>query len=308
MSVAAHTGQPAQVWLLRSAMFLIVGVFNALLAGPTTRQMLARRRVDADVQQMRAGLRAGEFMLFYQPLVAAGSGRIKGMETLLRWQRPGHGIVAPDAFLPAAEATNFIFELDDWVLREACQQLARWRADGVADSSILLGVNISARELDDPGLAQRCITILTESGVKAENVCLEITETALAENSNDLFGELAALRATGVKVALDDFGVGYSSLTRLQHLPIDIIKIDRCFVSGVATSPSDRVLVSSVIELAHQLGCTTVAEGIETPEQLRALQELGCDLIQGFLIGVPEPAAAAAGRLLAQLTAGVAGT
>ncbi len=111
---------------------------------------------------------------------------------------------------------------------------------------------------------------------------------------------LRCTRATGVKVALDDFGVGYSSLARLQHLPIDIIRIDRCFVSGVATSPSDRVLVSPVIELAHQMGCTTVAEGIEPPEQLRALRDLGCDHIQGFLIGVPAPATAAPGRLLAQ--------
>jgi EAL domain-containing protein (putative c-di-GMP-specific phosphodiesterase class I) len=158
---------------------------------------------------------------------------------------------------------------------------------------------MSARELDKPGFAGRCTAILSAAGVPANNICLEVTETALADNGHDIYGQLAALRRLGVQVSLDDFGVGYSSLARLQHLPIDVIKIDQCFVANVADSASDRALVSAVIELAHQLGCTAVAEGVETPAQRDVLRKLRCDYLQGYLIGYPAALEAAAQRLTA---------
>ena len=243
------------------------------------------------------GLAAGEMELHYQPVMDVTTDRLTGYEALIRWERPGHGRVAPDDFIPAAEESQLICELDRWVLHEATRQLAEWRlsvglADGQPEPTI--AVNISGRHLADRRVVQDVADALAASGLPPHLLVLEVTETVLVDDPS-AFQHLAALRALGAAVAIDDFGTGYTSIGQLRHMPVDTLKIDRSFIASV--EPGHGELVALMIRAAHTFGLTVVAEGVEEPAQMARLRAESCDLAQGYLLSRPLPAAAA-GALL----------
>lgn len=228
------------------------------------------------------GLAAGDLRLHYQPLVALGTGEVAGFEALVRWDRPGHGLVAPDDFIPLAEGSSLICDLGRWALREATRQLAIWTRQGLDPGR--MAVNISARHVADPAIVTDVEEALRASGVAAGRLELELTETTLmdVEASGP---HLARLRDLGVTVALDDFGTGYTSIGQLIDLPVDTLKIDRSFVG--ASDPRHRSLVRLMVQAAHAFGLGVVAEGVEDAATLEALRALGCDTVQGFLVARP---------------------
>ena len=231
-----------------------------------------------------------ELELHYQPVIDSGSGRFTGVEALVRWNRPGHGQLAPVAFIPIAELSNLIIELDSWVLRTATARAAEWqRRPGLEDFT--LAVNISGRHLLSGQLVENVRDALAGSPFPANRLVLEVTETVLITDLPTVAGHLETLRAAGVRIAIDDFGTGFTSLAALRALPVDVIKVDRSFVEHIDQAAT-RSLVDMVTQLGHQLGVTIIAEGIETLAQRATLHELGADQLQGFLISRPITAAA----------------
>jgi len=253
-------------------------------------------RLDLE-HDLRLALERDELVVHYQPLIELSGGRIVGFEALVRWQHPDRGLVPPLAFIPLAEETGLIVPLGRWVLRTACRAAAEWRSRAAADGRPpFISVNLSAREFAQSELCDEVAAILAETGLEPAALELEITESALMDQTERGIESLAALRTLGVRLVLDDFGTGYSSLSYLKHLPLDMIKIDRSFVAGVE-APSDRSIVEAVVSLAHGLGIGVVAEGIETEPQLEILRDLGCDLGQGYLFAPAAPADRAAALL-----------
>ncbi len=244
-------------------------------------------RVDME-QALRHAIDRGELRLHFQPAWSLPSGTMLGCEALLRWQRPEHGLVPPAAFVPLAEETGLIVPIGAWVIGEACMQVATWRRDVPELSSMRVSVNLAMRQLTDPGLVDVVRDALASSGLPADALWLEITETTAMEDVATTAAALAELRGLGVRLALDDFGTGYSSLSYLRELPVDIVKIDRSFVINLATDPGSRAIVTAIVHLARALGLDVMAEGVETLEQLEVLRELDCHIIQGFLLGGPE--------------------
>jgi diguanylate cyclase (GGDEF)-like protein/PAS domain S-box-containing protein len=244
-------------------------------------EMQARRTMEHD---LREALAAGEFELYYQPVVNLASNEITGLEALLRWHHPENGMVSPDAFMPLAEAIGFIVPLGQWVLRNACATAAKW------PDHITVSVNISPVQFRNPGLVQIVVGALAASGLPAERLELEITETSLLDDSETTLGVLFRLRELGVRIAMDDFGTGYSSLSYLQSFPFDKIKIDRSFIKDIADAVGSVNIVRAVAALAHGLGIATTAEGVETQEQLDTVKTEGCTEMQGFLFSKPLPA------------------
>jgi EAL domain-containing protein (putative c-di-GMP-specific phosphodiesterase class I) len=222
--------------------------------------------------------------------VDAADGNLRAVEALIRWTRPEHGKVFPDEFIPVAEASDLIIELDRWVLRTAARQATAWAASGELGTGTAMSVNVSGRHLLSERLHDHVREVLADTGLDPRRLVLEITETVLLTDIPTAAMQLDAVRALGVRVAVDDFGTGYTSLAALQGLPIDTIKVDRSFVSGIHEA-KQQSLVALVTQLGHQLGVTVVAEGVETEEQLSTLRSLGCDEIQGYFISrpVPEP-------------------
>ena len=202
----------------------------------------------------------------------------------------------PPSFIPIAEDSGFILTLGAWVLGEACRQLAEWSPQ--CGDDIKMSVNLSARQLADPGLVDYVASTLAATGLKPERLLLEITESVLMANVETSLEALAALKQLGVGITVDDFGTGYSSLSYLTQVPLDYLKIDRSFVADLAEGGKSAVLATTVINLAHNLGVRTVAEGVETEEQLRILRSMGCDLVQGFLLGRPAAPQALVGAWL----------
>lgn len=246
------------------------------------------RAVEASLgSDARAGATAGKLCVYYQPIVTF-DGRVNAVEALVRWDHPTRGLIPPLDFIPVAEETGLIIGLGTFVLEEAARQLARWRDAGRENLSV--SVNVSARQLDDSALPRVVERVIAETGIDPASLCLELTESALLRDSADAGRTLAKLDRLGVKLIIDDFGTGYSSLAYLQRFPIQAIKLDRSFVSGVPESPQDAAVVEAVINLAHALGIEAIAEGIETDEQREALAELGCEFAQGFLWSPPRPA------------------
>ncbi|HEY3240745.1 MAG TPA: bifunctional diguanylate cyclase/phosphodiesterase, partial [Acidimicrobiia bacterium] len=230
-----------------------------------------------------------EMRVFYQPLVEVASGRVVGLEGLVRWEHPERGLLAPASFVPIAEDAGLIEPIDGFVLRQAVADHVRWRALH-PQLPLSVAVNLSAHHLRHPGLAGRVREVLEEQGLEPSALCLELTESVLMEDLDRHAETLLDLRRLGVRLAIDDFGTGYSSLTRLRLFPVDVVKIDRSFVAGLGADARDTAIVRGVIELAHALDLVVVAEGIERPEQLEELHGLRCDLAQGYLFAPPEPA------------------
>ncbi len=223
----------------------------------------------------------------YQPIVSLQTGRITGVEALVRWDHPLRGRLKPDAFIPLAEDTGLIVPLGKWVLREACQQLRSWQLALPPTSSLTMSVNLSVRQLAHENIISDVREAIHDASIDPSTLTLEITETTLMHDTEVTRHRLAQLRELGVSLAVDDFGTGYSSLQYVQRFPIDIIKIDRSFVTGLGTNPGDGAVVQSMIELSQRLGVHTVAEGIDRPEQVTLLQSLGADLGQGYLFSEP---------------------
>jgi diguanylate cyclase (GGDEF)-like protein/PAS domain S-box-containing protein len=251
-----------------------------------------RRRTEERVMaigRVQEALDRAEFVLFYQPIVNMKHGRVLGLEALLRWDHPEQGLVAPLQFLPLIERTGLSARIGDWVLGQALEHLAQWRRCGL---DISVNVNISARHLQEPDFVQRLSELLARHEEPlADALKLEIVESAAHADLEASSALLARCRALGVRSALDDFGTGYSTLTHLQRLPVDTLKIDRSFVNHMLDDAQDRALVEGVIGLARTFGCAVVAEGVESPAQARMLLDLGCELGQGTGIGSPMPAA-----------------
>ncbi len=240
------------------------------------------------IGDMRRALAAGEFTLAYQPKLALGSGRIVAVEALLRWQHPERGSIAPARFIPFAEQTGFIREITPWVLESAVRQAAAWHAAGL---DIAVSANLSTLDLLDPHLGRRVRDLLEAHAVPARRLCLEITESALMDDPALAQAHLDELAGLGIKLSIDDYGVGQASLAYLKSLPVDELKLDRSFITAITESPRNAAIVESTIMLSHALGLTVVAEGVETPAELRWLREHGCDIAQGYGIGRPMTAA-----------------
>ncbi|MFC3228917.1 putative bifunctional diguanylate cyclase/phosphodiesterase [Marinibaculum pumilum] len=264
------------------------------------------------MQDLRRALRsdgdAGDGLwLAYQPQLDLASGRIRGVEALLRWRHPVLGAVPPGDFLPQAEATRLIHDIFHWTLAQGLAQLARWRSGEDREAGgLVLALNLSARNLADPGLAEDVLAALAAAGLPPQALTLEVTETALFVNEAGT-GQLATLRAAGLGISIDDFGTGYSSLGYLQRLPATELKIDRCFTAEIERSPANRRLVSLAVNVAQGFGMATVAEGVESAAALETLRALGCDLAQGFHLCRPLAAGdPALERLLAGDAAGPA--
>jgi diguanylate cyclase (GGDEF)-like protein/PAS domain S-box-containing protein len=238
--------------------------------------------------RLRKAVELEQFALHYQPKFCAHTGRITGVEALIRWNDPGIGMVPPLQFIHILEETGMIFEVGRWALRQALSDQQRWQGGRLGAPRV--AVNVSAQQLRDPRFVQDVQEALASQQGLAPTLELEITESLLMEHIERNIERLQVLRAMGVSIAIDDFGTGYSSLNYLARLPMDILKIDRSFVVGMIQSPESRTIVSTIISLAHSLGLKVVAEGVETGEQLALLNSLGCDEIQGFLLGRPMPA------------------
>ena len=248
-----------------------------------------RARLELEASLRRA-LEHGELELYYQPLVGAATGETAGAEALVRWNSP-EGLIPPVKFIPLAEETGLIVPLGAWVLEEACRQGQAWTATHPELPPLKISVNLSAHQLSRRTIVSEVDEVLRRTGFPAENLCLEITETVVMRDVEAASATLAQLKELGVQVAIDDFGTGYSSLSYLKRFPLDIVKVDRSFTSGLGVNPVDTEIVAAVIRLAAARGITVVAEGVETVDQRFALDQLGCPLIQGFLIAEPLRAA-----------------
>ncbi|OSQ41030.1 histidine kinase [Thalassospira mesophila] len=238
---------------------------------------------------LRDAIKREQFEVYYQPKVHLSTGRLSGLEALLRWNRPGRGFVSPMQFIPIAEETGLIGKIGEWVLRRVCQQIIEWDAQGVAP--VVVAVNLSTRQLIEGRITETISGILQETGVAASRLVLEITETVMMQGMNRAVAILTEIRRLGIQIAIDDFGTGYSSLTYLKRLPINSIKIDRSFIRDITTDPDDAAITNTIILMGRNLGLRVIAEGVETTEQLEFLRAHDCDEIQGFLISEPRPPA-----------------
>ena len=238
-----------------------------------------------------------EFVLHYQPKITRASGAICGFEALVRWNDPATGLVPPGDFIPVAEHSGLIVTIGEWVLATACRQLRAWRDQGLADCSV--AVNFSSQQFRQRNLVANIRANLEANGLDPRHLLVEITENVFMDKSPYVHKTFKALKELGVGIALDDFGTGYSSLGYLKDFPVHSVKIDRSFVKDIETDARDNALVRSIISMAHNMGLTVTAEGVETATQRALLEELGCDELQGYLFSRPVPEAEATGLLRA---------
>src|SRR5579864_2685983 len=255
-----------------------------LYAAAMDAHALERLSLENDLRRALAG---DELQLFYQPMLDAESGRIEGVEALLRWQHPVHGLLVPADFLWIAEMSGLSNPLDLWVLGTACRQVQSWHDAGLPH--LRLAVNLSARPFQRPDLIERDKDVLWETGLSSSCLELEITETLAMQNAEESLGVLNGLKELGVRIAIDDFGTGYSSLSYLRNFPIDTLKIDASFIRSLTDDSGSLEIASAVIALAHSLDIRVVAEGVETEAQWRLLRDQGCDEVQGFFFSLPLP-------------------
>jgi diguanylate cyclase (GGDEF)-like protein/PAS domain S-box-containing protein len=248
---------------------------------------------------LRAALERSEFLIHYQPQVAIHDFHLVGMEALVRWRHPTLGLLYPKEFITLAEESGLIVSLGEWVLRTACAQSKAWQDAGL--TPMLLSVNFSARQFQQPTFIADVGAILKETNLDPRWLELELTESSIMRDPEEAIEKLHELKLMGIKVSIDDFGTGYSSLNYLKRFPIDTLKIDRAFVSDVCRDRHDTAIVQAIINLGHALDLTVVAEGVETKEQLQYLSALGCDIVQGFLFSKALPAASFEELLMEQL-------
>ena len=248
-------------------------------------QIIERLRL---TKELRYALQRNEFLVHYQPKMDIASGRINGMEALVRWQHPNGSLVPPDQFIPLAEETGLIVELGIWIMEQACLQTKQWQMEGLGN--LRVSVNLSARQFQDENLVQTVWDLLAETNLDAGMLELEITETTVMQDIEQTIEKLWELRSLGVLLSIDDFGTGYSSMNYLKRLPCDILKIDRSFVMDITTDPSDRAVVEAIVSLSRHMKMKVVAEGVETKEQLAFLEKEHCHEVQGYYISRPLPA------------------
>lgn len=264
----------------------------------------AIRKLDRE-NALRRAINRNEFVLYYQPQVALSNGSITGMEALIRWNRPGYGLIAPMEFVPVLEQTGLINTVGAWVIEAACKQIAEWKQSGLGE--IPVSINVSGRQFSQEALSQDVIQATRKSGIGAKllefefqteralressidsNLLeLELTETSLMMHANKMIGVLRNLKSLGVRLSIDDFGTGYSSLAYVKRFPIDVLKIDRSFVADIVTNPSNAAITTAIIDMAHSLNVKVIAEGVETAEQCAFLHARGCDEIQGYYFSEP---------------------
>ena len=242
------------------------------------------------VGELRRGVERGEIVPYFQPIVELQSGRIVGFEVVARWLHPDRGLLPPAEFLPFAEESGLLVSLGASMMRNSLSQMARWRAAGHSFANGSVAVNVGSRQLVDSSFLPTVVEILDETGLDPDSVWFEITESALLADARAATSTLREIRGLGIHLSVDDFGTGYSSLTYLKRFPVEAIKIDRSFVSGLGIEDEDSTIVEAVIQLGRALGLTVVAEGVESPLQLQRLRDLKCDRGQGYLFGRPRPA------------------
>jgi EAL domain-containing protein (putative c-di-GMP-specific phosphodiesterase class I) len=265
---------------------------HALFEPSMRAEVLERIELESDLQRAVA---RDELVVHYQPIVNVGDGRLAAFEALVRWRHPTRGLLPPLTFIPLAEETDLIAEIGRWVLEESCVQAHVW------DTSV--SVNLSGRQLEQADLVEVVARALARSGLPAERLWLEITETVLMRDTEATIERLRALKALGVRLAVDDFGTGYSSLQYLRRFPIDLLKVAKPFVDGLTSGAEGAALAKTILDLGRSLGLRTVAEGIEGAAELAHLRRLGCDLGQGFLFAEPLSAADATALVQADLPA-----
>jgi len=254
--------------------------------------LYARRLQSLMVTEMREAILQDQLTLHYQPVVELATGRVEGVEALVRWNHPERGLLMPDQFIPLAEETGMIVELGHWVLRNAVRQLCDWQDRLPLDSEFSVRVNISTTELQNLELIEHVQDILRETGVDASNLIIELTESMAVTGGDVDKYSLSGLRQLGVQLEIDDFGTGYSSISYLRRLPVNVVKIDRSLIAGLGTDEEQGGFVEAVLHLIHACGLKAVAEGIETAEQAEELVRLGCGSGQGYYFGRPAPAEA----------------
>jgi EAL domain-containing protein (putative c-di-GMP-specific phosphodiesterase class I) len=255
--------------------------------------LVDRLQLEAD---LRRGLEEDQFELYYQPSIDLDSGTVVGFEALIRWNHPSRGLVLPAEFIHVAEASGFIRPLGEWVLREACQQAVAWIGDD--HRPLVMSVNVSGRQLDQPDFLAVVSSALADTGLAATSLCLEMTESVLLNDTDEVLLLLNELKQLGVRLAIDDFGTGYSSLSYLHRFPFDILKIDKSFVERLNSRSDEATLVRTIVQLGQGLGVTTVAEGLEHFDQFLVLRRMGCEVGQGYYFSRPVPAGQAEQLLL----------
>jgi len=249
-------------------------------------------------QDLRGAWERGELSLAYQPVYRLADSKLMGAEVLLRWQHPEHGPVAPSVFIGVAEQSGLIETIGPAVLRAACADAVRWKHDFGTCDPLFVSVNVSPRQLRSGDLPTQVASALEDTGLPAHQLHIELTETAVIGDEMHVSSLLARLRERGVKVWLDDFGTGFSGLSHLRRVPVDGVKIDRSFIADIMRDPDDLALTTAIIAMAHSLGITVVAEGVEKEGQFTILRERGCDLAQGYWLGYPMNAHDFAGLLV----------
>jgi diguanylate cyclase (GGDEF)-like protein/PAS domain S-box-containing protein len=258
----------------------------------------AMARVD-DLEQLRSAVEREEFYLDYQPIVDLATEQVVGVEALLRWRHPTRGTISPAAFIPLAEESGLIVPIGAWVIQQACRQARSWIDTVPGHRTFSMGINLSAVQLADPGLTAEIARAMSETGVPPESLLFELTETAVMADPERAAARMAVVKSLGVRLAIDDFGTGYSSLSYVRKFPVDVLKLDRSFISGLERDPSAIATAEVFVRLGRLLGLTTVAEGVETVAEADTLRRLECDMAQGFHFGRPSDPATI-GRLLAR--------
>ena len=271
-----------------------MAMYRAKDAGRNSYRFFNEEMNDAVIEQatlhagLRRGLEAGQFALYYQPQIEVATGRLVGAEALIRWNHPDLGLVSPARFIPVAEETGLIVEIGDWVLREACREAARWMALGLPE--LRVAVNLSALQFKRGDIEKSVASAIEASGIEPYMLELELTESILISDTENILSTVKRLKSMGVRLSIDDFGTGYSSLSYLKRFEVDKLKIDQSFIRDLATDPEDAAIVRAIIQMARSLGLRTVAEGVETQDVLDHLRLFHCDETQGYFHARPLPA------------------
>jgi EAL domain-containing protein (putative c-di-GMP-specific phosphodiesterase class I) len=253
-----------------------------------------RMQIESD---LRTGLREAQLFVEYQPQVRLKDGCVVGVEALVRWRHPEHGVIPPSDFIPVAEECGLIVKIGQYVLRESCRQLAEWNAL-MPGRQLAMTVNVSPRQIAEASFITELLEVLGATGIDPAALCLEITESVMMNARQDVIALLDEIRKLGVFIAIDDFGTEHSSLSRLREMPAEVLKIDRSFIDGLSSEPGDTAIVSSILSLAYAMGKHTIAEGVETREQAAMLLRMGCEVAQGYFFSRP----VAAERIVPMLT------